>query len=76
MFPEELGSNLSLRINVKTAVNSFRVEIRGSPSQQRRDYGRKSDSTVPQSKKSTLRPFNINWAERGLEPPSKKPSSV
>lgn len=32
LFPKELGSNLSFRINVKTAVNSFRVDIRGAQS--------------------------------------------
>lgn len=37
LFPKEFGNNLSFRINVKTAVNSLRVEIIGAQSQQRRD---------------------------------------
>lgn len=62
LFAKGLGSNLSFGINVKTAVNSFRVEIRGAESQQRRDYGRRSDSMVPQKKKP-MRALNTGWAE-------------
>lgn len=75
LLPKELGSNLSFRIKVEMVVNSFRVEIRGTQSQQRRDYGRRSDSTVPQRRK-TMRALNTGRVERGLELPSKKPSSI
>lgn len=50
LFSKGLGSNLLFGINMKTPVNSFRAEIRGAQSQQRRDYGRLSDSMMPQIK--------------------------
>lgn len=77
LFPKELESNLLFRTNVKMAVNSFRVEIRGAQCQQKRDCGRESDSMVPQKKTPTnMRALNTGWAEKGTEPPSKKPPSI
>lgn len=60
VYPRELGSNLLFRINAKTALCSFRAEIRGAQSQQRRDYRRWSNSTVLQRKKKKTKPQDLS----------------
>lgn len=68
VYPRELGSNLLFRINAKTALCSFRAEIRGAQSQQRRDYRRWSNSTVLQrkKKKQNHKIFQHQWGSEGL----------